>query len=118
MKFLTYKEAEQLSFNWKKESGIQVIAFVDSTCENCKFFDDTILPVIEEHGIKTYGVDLRKNDVAFPPSSTPTLYWYFAEDMPPLVKKGAPPTRQILEEFLDKMNRVYLGEKTVEEEFF
>jgi hypothetical protein len=118
MKQVSYKEAEQLSFEWTQKKSIQLIVFTDSQCENCHFFDNVIVPEINKHGIDIYSVDLRTNQVPFPPSITPTLYWYFNEDMPPMCKKGTPPTKEILEDFLNKVKNVYNGESSVEKEFF
>jgi hypothetical protein len=115
---LSYKDAEEVSLKWNKEMGLMLIAFVDAQCTECKFFNEEILPFIDSNNITTYTVDLRTNEVPFPPASTPTLYWYFAEGMPPLVKKGSPPSKEVLIHFIDKMYTVYNGEKTVEEEFF
>jgi hypothetical protein len=118
MKSIDYKQAENLSLNWNKTLPIQLIAFVDSQCENCKFFDEVILPEICNHGVQSYTVDLRTNEVPFPPATTPTLYWYFVEDMPPMCKKGTPPSKEILEDFLIKVKKIYYGESSVEKEFF
>jgi hypothetical protein len=118
MKYISYKEAEKLSLEWNNKKPIQLIVFSDSQCENCQFFNETIVLEIDKNNIEVFNVDLRTNVVPFPPSTTPTLYWYFTEDMPPLCKKGSPPSKEILQDFLNKLQKVYSGESTVEKEFF
>ena len=118
MKQISYQEAEKLSIEWTQEKPIQLIVFTDSQCENCHFFDEAIVPAISQHGVDLYSVDLRTNRVPFPPSTTPTLYWYFTNELPPMCKKGTPPSKEILEDFLNKIKNVYNGESSVEKEFF
>jgi hypothetical protein len=118
MNYITYEEASTLSLEWDNTKPLMVISFVDSHCESCQDFEELSVPEIEANGFKHYAIDLRSNSVPFPPSQTPTTYWYFANGMPPMVKKGAPPTKALLEESLNKMKRVYSGESTIEKEFF
>lgn len=118
MNYISYEEACNISLEWDNTKPLTVISFVDGECESCTDLEELVLPVLKECGITHYEVDLRKNKVPFPPNSTPTLYWFFAKDFPPLIRKGVPPNKSLLVEFLNKAIEVYNGTKTVEENFF
>jgi len=117
-KTIDYKTAEKLSLEWNKSKGLIAISFIDSTCVNCKEFDELVIPEILNAGINHYSVDLKTNKVPFPPMQTPVTYWYFVEDYPPMMKKGHPPTKDMLIDFLSKIKKVFNNESTVEKEFF
>jgi hypothetical protein len=120
MNIITYAEAEEIVLNWYKSNTDSpfVVAFIDSTCENCNEFEHFAIPEIENSGISAYAVDVRSTQLAFPPSHTPTTYWYFIKEAPPLIKKGAPPTKIILLDLISKVLKINRGESTIETEFF
>lgn len=120
MKTITYQEAEQMVLDWmsSKTSTPFVVAFTDSTCENCQDFEDLAVGEIENNGIEIFSVDIKSNILAFPPTYTPTTYWYFTKDAPPLMKKGIPPSKELLLDLIHKVLRVNSGESTVYDEFF
>jgi hypothetical protein len=122
MKKLSYIQAEQTVLEWNKNDDKSpfVVAFVDSQCVNCANFEDFAVDTIENHDIQVITVDLRENkdSVAFPPMQTPTIFWYFTKDAPPLVKRGVPPSEDVLIDLIKKVLKVNRGESTIEDEFF
>lgn len=120
MKKMTYKQAEEFVLNWYDSNNTDpfVVVFVDSNCPNCKHFEENLQSVIENHGVDVIYVSMSQHKIAFPPLYTPTTYWYFNKDTPPMVKKGAPPDLDVLSKFLNQILKVNRGESTVDEEFF
>jgi hypothetical protein len=120
MNTITYLDAEKMVLDWYQSNTNNpfVVAFVDSTCENCADFENFAVAEIENAGIPVHAVDVRTTQLAFPPAHTPTTYWYFIKEAPPLIKKGAPPTKDLLLELVLKVLKVNRGESTVEKEFF
>lgn len=117
-KYTEYKTAEQLSLGWTKSQPIMVVSFVDSQCVTCQDFDDLVIPEIESQGIKHYSVDVRTDKIPFPPMMLPTSYWFFDDSRPPMVKKGVPPSKDLLLNIINKAKKVHQGLSTSEEEFF
>jgi hypothetical protein len=120
MNTITYATAEKMVLEWQSLNDDKpfVVAFIDGTCENCADFEEFAVKEIEASSIPVYAVDVRANVIAFPPAYTPTTYWYFTKEAPPMIKKGAPPTRDLLLDLILKVLKVNRRESTIEKEFF
>lgn len=117
MNLITFDQATDLALSWSQSRAPMVIAFIDRSCNSCNEYLELAVPVIEEYGFSHYCVNLSENRVAFPPAYVPQTYWFFVDNHKPMVKRGAPPSKNLLVETLEKMLRVYRSESTIEEEF-
>lgn len=117
MNLISYEKASDIALNWTKAQPPMVIALIDDSCQACNEYLELAAPVIEEYGFLHYHVNLTNTRIAFPPAYIPQTYWYFVENQKPMIKRGAPPSKDMLIATLDKILRIYRGETTIEQEF-
>jgi hypothetical protein len=120
MNKVTIIEAEQKVIDLLKTDKFDLTCFLfyEDHCPRCNEFIEQALPWLEEQQVSVYAINTTQNFIPFPPAVTPTTYWYILKDVPPMVKKGMPPSLDMLKVEVDKMISVNKGESTIEETFF
>lgn len=115
---ISYTEAEQvLSEFINNDDTVHCFLFFEEECDVCLQFLLSTVETIEKKGIPVYGINVRKHFMPFPPMNTPTTYWYFKKELPPIMKKGVPPM-DVLESFMTKLIKINKGEMEVDETLF
>jgi len=115
---ISYTEAEQvISEFMNNDHTVQCFLFYEEDCDACLEFLLVASETINKLGVPVYGIDMRKHFVPFPPMNTPSTYWYFKKENPPIMKKGVPPV-EILENFVTTLVKINKGEMHVDESLF
>jgi hypothetical protein len=120
MRKVTIIEAEQKVIDLRNQDGVNLTCFLfyEKHCPKCNEFLEQVAPWLESQGIETFGVDIGENFIPFPPAVTPTTYWFILKDYPPMIKRGLPPSLDMLQEEVRKMISVNKGVMGVEQAFF
>lgn len=115
---ISYVEAEQvLSEFINNDDTVHCFLFYEEECDVCLEFLMMSVEIIEKLGIPIYAIDVRKHFIPFPPMNTPSTYWYFKRDNPPIMKRGVPPP-DVLENFATKLIKINRGEMEIDETLF
>jgi hypothetical protein len=115
---ISYNEAEQILSEFiDNDDTVHCFLFYEEECDMCLQFLLTASETIEKLGVPVYGIDVRKHFIPFPPMNTPSTYWYFKKELPPIMKRGVPPT-DVLETFITKLIKINKGEMEVDETLF
>ena len=115
---ISYTEAEQILSKFiNNDDTVHCFLFYVEECDMCLQFLLTASETIKNLGVPVYGIDIRKHFMPFPPMNTPSTYWYFKKDSPPIMKRGVPPV-DILEAFITKLIKINKGEMEVDETLF
>lgn len=108
MNYVSYKDA--LNFIGEKSNKIKVVVFSIKDCPTCDdFLPHVFDPAIKERSdhFEVIYVDSESKEIPFPPSATPTAYFYIpnTEEPMPFFRVGGT-TPLILEKDLDGMIKI------------
>jgi hypothetical protein len=110
MNIITYTQA----VNKQKQGSSKILAFCikRSDCETCNEWLGSFWKEISEkfaNDVEWYAIDSDKNEIVFPPQTSPTWYFYLTNYKDPFIRTGVLPQPEFGLS-IDKLIRVQNGE--------